>query len=190
MIVLIDNYDSFTFNLLQLIGSVAGGRAKVLVVRNDERAVDAVLSMHPSHVVLSPGPGHPARSGLSVELPPRLPRTPLLGVCLGHQALALSFGAAVLRARLPRHGVTVAIRHDGSGLFSGIAQDFDAALYHSLAVEHATLPRLLRAVAWTADGDIMAIRHESQPSFGVQFHPESFMTTAGPRLLQNFLALR
>jgi len=190
VIVLVDNYDSFTFNLYQFLAAEAGGRDAITVVRNDERSAEEVLALRPTHVVLSPGPGHPSRSGLSLVLPPLLPETPLLGVCLGHQALALCFGARVERSPRPRHGLTVPIRHDGAGLFEGLPQGFPAALYHSLAVTQDTVPPTLAVSAWTAEGDIMALRHNGQPSFGVQFHPESFMTTAGTRLLRNFLALR
>ena len=190
MIVLIDNYDSFTWNLHQLLASVAGSSASVSVFRNDACPVGDVVALRPSHVVLSPGPGHPATSGLSLELPRHLVATPLLGVCLGHQALALCFGGRVTRSPRPRHGSTVSVNHDASELFSGVPPGFPAALYHSLAVDKNSLPPELRVSAWTSEGDIMGIRHVRQPLFGIQFHPESFMTPSGAHIITTFLAMR
>ena len=190
MIVLIDNYDSFTYNLYQLLVAAAGGSSPVLVVRNDVGTAADVLALQPSHVVLSPGPGHPSAAGISLELARRLTTTPLLGVCLGHQALALALGARVERSTHPRHGTTASIHHDGAGVFGEVPQGFSGALYHSLAVCRDSLPAELSVSGWTSEGDIMAIRHTRQPMVGLQFHPESFMTPIGPLLLKNFLAMR
>ena len=186
MILLIDNYDSFTHNLWQALGACAGGE-EVRVVRNDALAPDELRALRPRRVVLSPGPGHPSRAGLSLLAPELLPETPLLGVCLGHQALALCHGARVERAPRPTHGRAVEIHHTGEDLFTALPSPFPAALYHSLIVVPATLPACLRVTARSSAGDIMALRHVDRPHAGVQFHPESFLTPAGPALLRAFL---
>jgi anthranilate synthase/aminodeoxychorismate synthase-like glutamine amidotransferase len=189
VILLIDNYDSFTYNLYQLLARLAGSSSEVRVARNDALTLDDVRAMSPTHLVLTPGPGHPVASGLSLELPTALPEVPLLGVCLGHQALALAYGAKVSRSPRPTHGRPVAMEHDGSPLFASVPPRFDAALYHSLVVETASLPTELVTSAWTASGDIMAIRHARHPQYGVQFHPESFLTARGAALVQTFLEM-
>ena len=166
MILLIDNYDSFTYNLFQLIAGVAGSPESVRVVRNDAASVDDLRSLSPTHLVLSPGPGHPLGSGLSLELPLAMPELPLLGVCLGHQALALAYGARVSRSPRPTHGRTVSMEHDDSPLFAGVPPRFDAALYHSLVVEPDSMPEVLAASAWTPDADIMAIRPQNLGQLG------------------------
>lgn len=186
MILLIDNYDSFTHNLWQALGACAGGE-EVRVVRNDALAPDALVALRPRRVVLSPGPGHPRDARLSLLAPALLPRVPLLGVCLGHQALALAEGARVVRAPRPTHGRALPILHDGQGVLAALPARFEAALYHSLVVEEASLPPALRVAARTEAGDIMALRHVARPHVGVQFHPESFLTPAGPALLAAFL---
>jgi len=189
VILLIDNYDSFTYNLYQLLAGVVGRSREIRVVRNDALTVADVRSLAPTHIVLSPGPGHPSASGLSLELPAAVPDLPLLGVCLGHQALALAYGARVSRSPRPTHGQPVKLEHDGSPLFAGVPPRFEAALYHSLVVETDSLPPEMVASAWTADGDIMAIRHARHPQYGVQFHPESFLTARGAALVETFLEM-
>ena len=186
MILLVDNYDSFTHNLWQALSACAGGE-EVRVVRNDALPPDELVALSPRRVVLSPGPGHPAASRLSLLAPELFPRTPLLGVCLGHQALALCHGARVERSPRPTHGRPVEVRHDRSGLFAALPDPFPAALYHSLVVLDEALPSCLRVTARTPAGDIMALRHADRPHAGVQFHPESFLTPDGPAILRAFL---
>lgn len=189
MILIIDNYDSFTFNLYQLLGARLRRPDQLLVVRNDALSPDELRALQPDHVVLSPGPGHPSQSGLSLQASDLFPATPLLGVCLGHQALGLAHGATIVPAPRPTHGRPVAVEHHDSLLFGGVESPVDAALYHSLAVSPEDLPQSLTVTASTKHGDVMALRHRDRPHFGVQFHPESFMTTAGPSLIDNFLRL-
>lgn len=186
MILLIDNYDSFTHNLWQALGACAGGE-EVRVLRNDALSPAELVALRPRRVVLSPGPGHPRDARLSLLAPALLPEVPLLGVCLGHQALALAEGARVVRAPRPVHGRALEILHDGAGLFAGLPAAFEAALYHSLVVQEDSLPPALQVAARTRAGDIMALRHVARPHLGVQFHPESFLTPAGPALLAAFL---
>ena len=185
MILVIDNYDSFTYNLVQLL-AVAG--AEPVVVRNDAATVDELLAMRPAGILLSPGPGRPGESGVCVPLLARRPDLPIFGVCLGHQALGESFGATVDRAPVLMHGKTSAVRHSGEGIFAGVPNPFEATRYHSLEVREATLPPELEAIAWSDDGIVMALRHRELPYWGVQFHPESVLTVAGPRIVANFLA--
>lgn len=189
-VLLIDNYDSFTHNLGQLIASLAGPAVALEVVRNDAEDAEDLAAQPWSHVVLSPGPGHPRDSGLSLSLPALLPNTPVLGVCLGHQALAWAQGACIVRATRPTHGATQPVHHDRRGVFEGLPDPFDAALYHSLAVGSADWPATLTIRARSPHGDIMAAQHAARPHLGVQFHPESFMTPHGPRLVQRFLGIR
>ncbi|HEX2253206.1 MAG TPA: aminodeoxychorismate/anthranilate synthase component II [Thermoanaerobaculia bacterium] len=186
MILVIDNYDSFTYNLVQVM---AAAGAAVEVVRNDAEDAGALLARRPAGVVLSPGPGRPEDSGVSMELLARRPALPLLGVCLGHQALGVTFGATVGRAERLMHGKTSSVRHDGEGLFAGLPDPFEATRYHSLDVVAGTLPAELVPVAWSDDGCLMGMRHRELPWWGVQFHPESILTSAGPELLANFLRL-
>jgi len=187
VILIVDNYDSFTFNLVQL---VAAAGAEHEVVRNDAATVDELLARDPDGILISPGPGRPEEAGVCLPLLARRPRRPIFGVCLGHQALGASFGGVVARAPRPRHGKTSSVRHTGSGLFEGVPSPFEATRYHSLVVEAASLPAELEPVAWSEDdGLVMAMRHRDLPYWGVQFHPESVLTVAGPRLVTNFLAL-
>ncbi len=186
MILVVDNYDSFTYNLVQLL-SAAG--VDYEVVRNDAATVDALLARRPAGILLSPGPGRPEEAGVCMPLLARRPAIPIFGVCLGHQALGASFGAEVGRAPVLMHGKVSAIRHDGLGLFAGLPNPFVATRYHSLEVRAATLPPELEACAWSEDGIVMALRHRELPYWGVQFHPESVLTVAGPRLVENFVAL-
>jgi anthranilate synthase/aminodeoxychorismate synthase-like glutamine amidotransferase len=183
---MIDNYDSFTFNLVQ---EMLGAGVEVEVVRNDERPVDALLDRPWRGIVISPGPGRPEEAGICPELVARRPAVPLLGVCLGHQVLGQAFGGRVERAPELVHGKTSDVHHDGVGIFAGLPSPFAATRYHSLAVVPDSLPPELEALAWTADGVLMGMRHRRLPYWGVQFHPESILTASGPRLLANFLAL-
>jgi anthranilate synthase/aminodeoxychorismate synthase-like glutamine amidotransferase len=185
-ILVIDNYDSFTYNLVQLL-LVAG--VDVEVRRNDAEPAAAMLARRPDGILLSPGPGRPEDAGVCMDLLAARPALPLLGVCLGHQALGMSFGATVGRAAHLMHGKTSRVRHRGEGIFAGVPDPFEATRYHSLDVQEGTLPPVLQPVAWADDGTLMAIRHRELPWWGVQFHPESVMTVDGPRLVQNFLAL-
>ena len=187
MLLMIDNYDSFTFNLVHHLGDL-GARCEVR--RNDEITVAAALALRPEAVVISPGPCAPEQAGICLDLVQEAAgRVPLLGVCLGHQAIGQAFGGRVVRAPAPMHGKVSAVRHDGSDVFAGLPNPFDATRYHSLAVEPATLPDALVPTAWTGDGVIMGLRHRQLPIYGVQFHPESIASPHGRALLANFLAL-
>jgi len=185
MIALIDNYDSFTYNLAQYLGELG---AEVRVFRNDQISVDEVAALAPSHVVLSPGPGTPDDAGVTLGLIARLAGSvPLLGVCLGHQAIGQAFGGKVVRAGRVMHGKTSRIRHDGRGVFESIENDFVATRYHSLVVERESLPACLAVTAQSEDGEIMGLRHRGLAVEGVQFHPEALLTEHGHALLQNFI---
>jgi anthranilate synthase/aminodeoxychorismate synthase-like glutamine amidotransferase len=185
-VLILDNYDSFTYNLAQAFGSLG---ADVRVVRSDAIDVGALAAAPPDALVVSPGPGTPERAGESMNAIRSLTgRIPILGVCLGHQAIGAVFGGRVIRAPAVVHGKTSNVSHDGSALFSGIPSPFVATRYHSLIVDESTLPRSLVVTARSEDGLLMAFKHETHPTFGVQFHPESVMTKQGPKLLANFLA--
>jgi anthranilate synthase component 2 len=186
MILMIDNYDSFTYNLVQVL---AGAGAAVEVVRNDAESVKALLARGPEGIVLSPGPGRPEDAGVCLELLRQQPQVPLLGVCLGHQALGVAFGATVDRAPRLMHGKTSPVRHEDLGIFAGLPNPFEATRYHSLEVKEGTLPAELEPLAWADDGTLMGMRHRQLPYWGVQFHPESVLTGAGAHLLGNFLDL-
>jgi len=185
---MIDNYDSFTYNLVQYLGEL--GR-EVKVLRNDEITAKEAVELNPSHLIISPGPCTPAESGISVELIRRLAgRIPILGVCLGHQCIAQAFGGQVVRATRLMHGKTSPIYHDGRSVYRGLPSPFTATRYHSLIVDEASLPPHLIATAHTAEGELMGIRHRDYPVEGVQFHPESILTAGGRELLANFLELQ
>jgi anthranilate synthase component 2 len=191
MLLVIDNYDSFTFNLVQFLGELG---AEIAVLRNDEKTVEEIRTMSPSHVVVSPGPCTPREAGISVDLFRSLgPSVPMLGVCLGHQALGEAFGGKTVRAERVMHGKTAPTRHRGQGIFHGIPSPFTVARYHSLVTDAAALPDSLVPVAWSGDKDgveeIQAIRHRERPVWGVQFHPESYFSEHGKTLLRNFLEL-
>jgi anthranilate synthase component 2 len=186
MILMIDNYDSFTYNLVQVL---TGAGAEVEVVRNDAASVKSLLARGPEGIVLSPGPGRPEDAGVCLELLRKRPQVPLLGVCLGHQALGVAFGATVDRAPRLMHGKTSPVRHRDLGVFAGLPDPFEATRYHSLEVKEGTLPAELEPLAWADDGTLMGMRHRDLPYWGVQFHPESVLTLAGPHLLGNFLDL-
>ena len=186
MVLLLDNYDSFTFNLAQYLGELG---APPVVRRNDEISLDEIETLHPDHIVISPGPGRPEDAGISVELIKRFGQTvPVLGVCLGHQSIGVAFGGQVVRAPQLMHGKTSAIQHDGRGVFRGVQQPFVAGRYHSLVVAEP-LPESLEMAARTEDGTIMGVRHRTFPVHGVQFHPESVLTGEGRQLLRNFLEM-
>jgi len=187
MILLIDNYDSFTYNLAQLLGQLG---QQLLVRRNDRISLDEVAALRPERIVISPGPCTPREAGISVDLIRRFAaEIPILGVCLGHQAIGQAFGGRVIRAPRLMHGKTSQIRHDGKTVFRGLPRPFTATRYHSLMVERRSLPRCLAVSAVSEDGVIMGLRHRDFPVEGVQFHPESVLTPAGAQLLDNFLRL-
>jgi anthranilate synthase component 2 len=185
-LLMIDNYDSFTYNLVQYLGELG---AEVDVFRNDETSVSELLERRPAGVVISPGPGVPEDGGVSIEMVRACAerRLPLLGVCLGHQAIGASFGGRIVRARSIMHGKVSSIEHNGGGIFAGIESPFEATRYHSLVIEESSCPEVLEITARTADGEIMGVRHRERPIEGVQFHPESILTRAGKPLLQGFL---
>ena len=187
MILVIDNYDSFTFNLVHML---RGFGAEVRVMRNDAIDLAGVHALGPSHIVLSPGPGHPRESGVCLEILRAEARIPTLGVCLGHQAMGLVCGGRVGRAAELKHGEATKVYHDDVPLFRGLRNPFDAGRYHSLIVEEEGLPPELSVTAYTSDGTIMALAHRSRPIFGVQFHPESILTPDGPAILKNYLACK
>ena len=185
MILLIDNYDSFVYNLARYVRELG---ETPLVCRNDGLTMSEIERMAPSHIIISPGPCSPNEAGISIEVVRRFaPSIPVLGVCLGHQAIGAAFGAAIARARQPMHGKVSRIHHDGSGIFSGLPSPFDATRYHSLVVSPASLPPVLRVTATADDGEIMALEHRDHPVVGVQFHPESALSEYGYRLLARFL---
>jgi len=189
VLLVLDNYDSFTWNLVQLLGELG---SDPVVVRNDERSVDELLAMRPRHLVVSPGPCTPAEAGISVELIRRMaPETAILGVCLGHQAIGEAFGGRTVRAGKVMHGKTTRIRHQGTGLFRGLPNPLEVARYHSLVTDPAALPDSLEPVAWSREEDgreeIQAIRHREHLVWGVQFHPESLFSEGGRTLLENFI---
>jgi anthranilate synthase/aminodeoxychorismate synthase-like glutamine amidotransferase len=185
--LVIDNYDSFTYNLVQYLGELG---LDSRVIRNDACPVEAVVALAPGRIVISPGPCTPAEAGMSCEVIRRLGATvPILGVCLGHQAIGAAYGGRVVRARRPMHGKTSPITHDGRTIFAGLPSPFEATRYHSLLVERETLPACLEVSAESPEGEIMGLRHRSHPVEGVQFHPESILTRVGQDLLRNFLAL-
>jgi anthranilate synthase/aminodeoxychorismate synthase-like glutamine amidotransferase len=185
MILLIDNYDSFTYNLYQYLREL-GGRLRV--VRNDKITVQEIKKMRPEKIVISPGPGTPDDAGVSVDVVRALgAKVPTLGVCLGHQSVGRAYGGRIVRARRLMHGKTSEIRHDGKGIFRGVANPFTATRYHSLVVARKRFPKELVLIAQAEDGTVMALRHRKHPVFGVQFHPESIMTTEGKKILKNFL---
>ncbi len=192
MILIIDNYDSFTYNLVQRLGEIDSGLG-IEVVRNDQISVDEVLEWKPDRVIISPGPCTPSEAGISVECCQRLAgRMPLLGVCLGHQSMGQAFGAKIVRAKNLMHGKTDLIHHHGGSLFAGLDNPFQATRYHSLVIQPDTLPDRFEMTAWSEEPggyrEIMAIAHREYPMFGVQFHPESFLTHAGYDILRRFLA--
>jgi anthranilate synthase/aminodeoxychorismate synthase-like glutamine amidotransferase len=189
MIALIDNYDSFTYNLVQRLGEIDPA-LDLWVVRNDQVSLEEIESREPTHVMISPGPCTPREAGISCEVVSRFgPRIPLLGVCLGHQSIGHQFGASIVRADRIMHGKTSQIHHDNQGVFAGLPNPFEATRYHSLVIKPGTLSDDFEITAWTDQDEIMGVRHKHYPIHGVQFHPESFLTTCGHDLLRNFLAM-
>ena len=187
MILMVDNYDSFTYNLVQYLGELG---EKLVVKRNDAITIQAIKRLKPSDIVISPGPGRPSDAGISNELITTFAgKIPILGVCLGHQCIGEVFGGDVVRAKRPMHGKTSQIHHDNTGVFQHLPNPFEATRYHSLIVKRETLPETLQVTAWTDEREIMGLRHRRFPVYGVQFHPESILTSAGKDLLKNFLAL-
>jgi anthranilate synthase/aminodeoxychorismate synthase-like glutamine amidotransferase len=185
MILVIDNYDSFTYNIVQYLGELG---AEIEVVRNDEISVADIIKKKPDHILISPGPCSPKEAGISVELIQKLAeKTPILGVCLGHQSIGYAFGGDIVRAKNLMHGKTSSIQHDGQGVFKGMPNPFKATRYHSLVIKKETLPKDLVITAESEDGEIMGVRHKTLPVEGVQFHPESILTESGKILLGNFL---
>ena len=189
MILIIDNYDSFTYNLVQRLGELDPDR-EVRVFRNDAITVPEIEELAPERIIISPGPCTPNEAGISVEVAAHFAgKVPLLGVCLGHQAIAQAFGGRIRRAERLMHGKTSEVYHDGRGVYAGLPNPFTATRYHSLIVERETLPDQFEVTAWTDRNELMGIRHREHPLEGVQFHPESFLTYDGPQLLQNFTAM-
>jgi anthranilate synthase component II len=186
MFLLIDNYDSFTYNLWHFLGELG---AEVIVRRNDALSVADALAMKPQGIIISPGPSDPDRAGICLDLVRQAGNVPLLGVCLGHQALGQAMGGKIIRAPEPMHGKLSAIHHDATGVFARLPNPLKATRYHSLIVERASLPESLRVNGWTEDGLVMGIAHRERPLHGVQFHPESIASVAGHSLLKNFLDL-
>ncbi|BAU49959.1 anthranilate synthase subunit II [Sulfurifustis variabilis] len=185
MLLMIDNYDSFTYNLVQYLGELG---EDVRVYRNDQIALDDIERLEPARIVISPGPCTPNEAGISVPVIARLGgRVPILGVCLGHQSIGQAYGGCIVRARELMHGKTSMIHHAAKGVFRGLPSPFEATRYHSLVIERETLPECLEITAWTEDGEIMGVRHKSLAVEGVQFHPESILTQHGHQLLENFL---
>ncbi|GAB4509294.1 MAG: aminodeoxychorismate/anthranilate synthase component II [Sulfuricaulis sp.] len=185
MLLMIDNYDSFTYNLVQYLGELG---EDVRVYRNDQITVPEIEKLKPDHIVISPGPCTPNEAGVSVETIQKLGgKFPILGVCLGHQSIGQAYGGKIVRARQLMHGKTSMIQHADKGVFSGLPNPFEATRYHSLVIERANMPDVLEITAWTDDGEIMGVRHKSLPVEGVQFHPESILTQHGRELLANFL---
>ena len=188
MILVIDNYDSFTYNLVQYLGELG---ADLKVFRNDKITIEKIKKLKPRKILISPGPGRPKDAGISEEVIRVFgAKIPILGVCLGHQAIGEVFGGTIVGAKKLMHGKTSSIRHDGKGIFKGVANPFEATRYHSLIVERASFPKVLRITAETKDKEIMAVQHRQYPIYGVQFHPESILTCEGKKLLGNFLNIR
>ena len=187
MILVIDNYDSFTFNLVQYLGELG---AEMRVYRNDKVTVEEAVALNPEKVLVSPGPCTPTEAGISCDIVREFgPRLPVFGVCLGHQAIGDVYGGNVVRADRLMHGKTSPMIHEGKSVFKGLPNPFDATRYHSLIIERESIPKCLEITAWTAEGEIMGVQHKEHPVHGVQFHPESILTVEGKKLLQNFLDL-
>jgi len=187
MLLMIDNYDSFTYNLVQYFRELGAG---VVVYRNDKIDIDGIRQIDPRQIVISPGPRTPEEAGISVEVVRSLAGAiPILGVCLGHQAIGQAFGGRIVRADLLMHGKVSSVFHDGTGIFSAIANPFEATRYHSLVIDKRVIPDCLHVCAWTEQGEIMGVSHRQHPVWGVQFHPESILTLEGKHVLRNFLEI-
>jgi len=187
MVLLIDNYDSFTYNIFQEISELG---ARVLVYRNDRITLKKIARLAPERLIISPGPGRPENAGISVaSIKEFAGKIPILGVCLGHQAIGYAYGGKIVQAKQLMHGKTSLVYHNGKDIFQGLPNPFEATRYHSLVVERKTLPKVLEVTAWTKDGEVMGLKHKGLAVFGVQFHPESVLTAEGMNLLRNFLNL-
>lgn len=187
MLLMIDNYDSFTYNLVQYFGELG---ADLKVFRNDEITIDDIKKMSPERIVISPGPGRPENAGISVDIIKEFAgKIPILGVCLGHQGIGYAYGGKIVRAKKLMHGKTSKIKHDNEGIFKDVENPFEATRYHSLVIDQKTMPKCFKIIARSDDGEIMGIRHESFNLWGVQFHPESILTTEGKKILDNFLKI-
>ena len=188
MILLIDNYDSFSYNLYQLIGTI---EPDIKVIRNDEMTVEEIKALNPQLIILSPGPGHPDQAGICEEVVKTLgPSIPILGVCLGHQAICEAYGGEIIHAKELMHGKKSNVKIDtASPIFQGMPEEIDAARYHSLAADTEKIPRTLKVIATADDGEVMAVQHKEYPVYGLQFHPESILTPKGRKILENFLGL-
>ncbi len=187
MIIMIDNYDSFTYNLVQYLGEMG---QKLVVFRNDKVSVDKIEALKPERIVISPGPGNPEQAGISNDVIKFFAgKVPVLGVCLGHQCIGHSFGGKIIRAENLMHGKTSFIHHTGKGIFKGVSNPFEATRYHSLIIERSTMPECLEIIAETAKKEIMGVRHKHYKVWGVQFHPESILTREGKKILSNFIGL-
>ena len=187
MLLMIDNYDSFTYNLVQYFGELG---ADIKVFRNDELTIGQIRKMKPERIVISPGPGRPESAGISVDIINEMAgELPILGVCLGHQCIGYAYGGKIIRAKSLMHGKTSKIQHDNKELYKGIENPFEATRYHSLVIERKSLPKCLEVTAQTNDNEIMGVRHKTYPLWGVQYHPESILTSAGKKILENFLKL-
>lgn len=188
MILMIDNYDSFTYNLVQYFGELG---ANLKVYRNDEVTLDQIKRMRVRQIVISPGPGRPENAGISVDVIHKFAgKIPILGVCLGHQCIGAAYGGKIIRAQKLMHGKTSMIDHDNKEIFKGIENPFEATRYHSLVIEKKTMPKCLEATAHTSDGEMMGLRHKEYPLWGVQFHPESILTKEGKKILKNFMNMQ
>ena len=188
MILMIDNYDSFTYNLVQYFGELG---AELKVYRNDVLSLEDVKKVNPERIVISPGPGRPEDAGISVDVIKEFAgKVPILGVCLGHQSMGYAYGGKIVRAQQLMHGKTSMIKHNNKGLFAGVEYPFAATRYHSLVIDPKTLPKCFDVIAWTYDREIMGIQHKKLPMWGVQFHPESILTSEGKKILENFLKLK
>lgn len=188
MLLMIDNYDSFTYNLVQYFGELG---VDITVYRNDEITIGEIAKLRPDQIVISPGPGRPETAGISVDIIKQLAgELPILGVCLGHQCIGYAYGADIIRAQSLMHGKTSQINHDNKEIYAGIENPFQATRYHSLVIDRKTMPKCLEITAWTDDSEIMGVRHNKLPLWGVQYHPESILTKAGKKILGNFLALK
>ena len=187
MLLMIDNYDSFTYNLVQYFGELGGD---IKVYRNDALSINDIEKLNPEKIIISPGPGRPENAGISVEIVKQFAsRTPILGVCLGHQSICYAYGGKIVRAKKLMHGKTSMIRHDSKGIFKSVENPFEATRYHSLVVSKDSLPSCLKIIARSDDDEIMGVRHKDFPLWGVQFHPESILTSEGKKILGNFLRL-
>jgi len=186
MIVFIDNYDSFTYNLVQYVGEITD---KLVVYRNDKISIEEIKNLNPEKIFISPGPCTPKEAGISVDVIKEFGKKniPVFGVCLGHQSIGYAYGGNIIRADLPMHGKISSINHDGKNLFKDIPSPFKATRYHSLIIERNTIPQCLEITAWCNDGTIMGVKHKEYPVYGVQFHPESFLTEFGKNIIRNFL---